>query len=131
MSSQEKKKQWIQNEQIAISDPLETESFDVGSHYHVELIMSPPDVIFHLFRYGKDEWPRQMKERIIEAMDKQVSDNYTAGYERVADSWFIRIFDFCASRITPRHAAKGIIQEVVKGLIQKEIDDGTIRIPGH
>lgn len=107
----------------------ETDEFDVGDKYHVELIMVEPDVVFHLYIYGRP-WPKDIKKRIIQAMDARITDSYTAAYEKVADSWFIRIFDFCSSRMSPRHGAKTLIEQVVRDLIKSEVEDGSIRVPG-
>ena len=122
-------REMIQAENLAVSEPLEMEVFDVGNHYHVEILMAPPDVIIHLFRYS-GAWPKDMKQRIIKEMDAQVSDDYTAAYEQLMDSWFIRIFGFCESRVSPREGAKSLIHEMVRNLVKKEVADGAIRVPG-
>ena len=124
------RKEWIQGEGLSVGEPLETESFDVGIHYHVECIMDQPGVKFHLFRYGKTGWPADMKELIIAEMDARISDDYTAAYEDVADSWFIGIPKFCEARLTARHMARSLIQDVVEAIAKKEIERGSIRVPG-
>jgi len=129
--NQEKKvdrKKWILDEKPSVSEHLETESFDVGIHYRVECLMDPPDVKFHIFRYGNSPWPPNMKKWLIQEIDARIADEYTAAYEELADSWFIGVSKFCESRFAPRDAAKSLMQGVIENIVKRGVDDGTLRI---
>lgn len=93
--------------------PKEKSIFESGP-FVVEMVWDEPDLIIHLFT---DTWPEHMKKRIINQMDSHLKeDTYNTAYEPVANSWFIRIFDFCKGRVTPKNSAEAIMKPVVEAI---------------
>ncbi len=97
--------------------------FDAGA-FHIEIVPDEPDIIFHLYKY-KQNWPTNMKQRLIRLLDSRISDTYTLGYENIIDSWYIRIFKFYESRISPEKGAVELIKEIAMALS----DDPRVQIP--
>jgi hypothetical protein len=79
--------------------------------YKIELVWVDDDLMVHLF---SDQWPDGLKKKIIKVMDATMADSYNVGYESVANSWFIRVFDFTKGRTTPRITGKLLMEDVIQ-----------------